>query len=93
MPDNRTWTILDSKNQPFNISPIIYTKIAISFLALYNTTFAYNMVVYLEGTLPTPVHGYSEGVDESGAQLTGTGSNTNGLIIGAARYAINNNHP
>ena len=89
-PDNRTWTILDGQNQPFNINPIIYTKIAISFLALYNTTFAYNMVVYLERTLPT-VHGYSEGVDESGAQLTGTGSNTNGLIIGAARYAINNN--
>ena len=91
LPDNRTWAVLDSKNQPFDISPIIYTKIAISFLALYNTTFAYNMVVYLESTLPTPVHGYSEGVDESEAQLTGTGSNTNGLIIGAARYAIQNN--
>ncbi|MBE3116770.1 DUF3131 domain-containing protein, partial [Candidatus Bathyarchaeota archaeon] len=79
LPDGRTWTILDSKNQPFNINPIIYTKIAISFLALYNTTFAYNMVVYLR-TFHTPVHGYREGVDESGVQLTGTGSNTNGLI-------------
>jgi len=91
LPDNRTWTILGGQNQPFNINPIIYTKIAISFLALYNTPFAYNMVVYLERTLPDPVHGYSEGVDESGAQLTGTGSNTNGLIIGAARYAIQSN--
>jgi len=91
LPDNRTWTILDSKNQPFNINPIIYTKIAISFLALYNTTFAHNMVVYLERTLPDPVHGYGEGVDESGAQLTGAGSNTNGLILDAANYAIQSN--
>ncbi len=46
------------------------------------------MVVYLEWALPDPVHGYSEGVDEAGNQLTSAGSNTNGLIIGAARYAL-----
>ncbi len=91
LPDNRTWTVLDEKGSNYNISPIIYTKIAIGFLAIYNTTYAYNMVVYLEKTLPDPTNGYSEGVDESGAQLTGVGSNTNGLIIGAARYAIQNN--
>ncbi len=91
LPDNRTWTILDTNSQPYNIDPIIYTKIAISFLALYNTTFAYNMVVYLERNLPDPVHGYGEGIDESGNQLAGTGSNTNGLIIEAARFAIQNN--
>ncbi len=90
--DNRTWIILDSNGQPFQIDPIIYTKIAISFLALYNTTFSYNMVVYLERNLPDPVHGYSEGIDESGIQLTSVGINTNGLIIGAARYALQN-HP
>ena len=91
LPDNRTWVILDEKNQPFNISPIIYTKIAVGFLAIYNTTYAYNMNVYLEKALPTPSNGYCEGVAEDGAQLTGTGSNTNGLILGAAKYAIQNN--
>ena len=91
MPDNRTWVILDEKNQPFDISPIIYTKVAIGFLATYNTTYAYNMNVYLEKSLPAPSNGYCEGVTENGTPLNGTGSNTNGLIISAAKYAIENN--
>jgi hypothetical protein len=88
---NQTWVILDENNQPFSISPIVYTKIALGFLAIYNTTYAYNLNVYLEKALPAPEHGYSEGVNEDKQQLTGTGSNTNGLILGAAKYAIQNN--
>jgi hypothetical protein len=91
LPDNRTWVILDEHGADFNISPIIYTKIAMGFLAIYNSTYARGMVVYLERSLPDPSKGYCEGVDESGVQLTGVGSNTNGLIIGAAKYAIQNN--
>ena len=91
LPDNRTWVILDERNSDFNISPIIYTKISLGFLAIYNTTFAKDMAVYLERTLPNPTSGYSEGVDESGMQLQGIGLNTNGLILGAAKYAIQNN--
>ncbi len=34
LPDNRTWVILDETNQPFDISPIIYTKVAMGFLAI-----------------------------------------------------------
>jgi hypothetical protein len=91
LPDNRTWVILDSKGLEYNISPIIYTKISLGFLAIYNTTYARNMAVFLEQSLPDPSRGYCEGVDESGAQLTGVGIHTNGLIIGAAKYAIQNN--
>lgn len=91
LPDGRTWVILDDKYSDFNISPIIYTKMAMGFLAIYNTTYARDMVVYLERALPNPTKGYCEGVDESGAQLTGVGLNSNGLIIGAAKYAIQNN--
>jgi hypothetical protein len=70
---------------------MIYTKVAVSFLALYNTTFAHNMSVYLENTLPDPVYGYCEGVDESGHILPGFGGNTNSLILDAALYVIQNN--
>lgn len=91
LPDGRTWVVLDEKYQNYNISPIIYTKIAMGFLALYNTTYAHDMVVYLERTLPDPTNGYSEGVDESGSQLQGVGLNTNGMILGAAKYSIMNN--
>jgi hypothetical protein len=90
-PDGRTWVVLDISGQNLSITPIIYTKVAMGFLAIYNTTFAKNMCVYLENALPDPTQGYSEGVDESGTPLTGVIHNTNGLILDAALYAIQNN--
>ncbi|MGD0644129.1 MAG: DUF3131 domain-containing protein [Candidatus Bathyarchaeia archaeon] len=90
-PDGRTWVVLNEDGSDFNISPVIYTKVAISFLAIYNTTFATNMVVNLENALPEPSNGYYDGVDASGTVLNTVGLNTNGLIIDAATYAIQNN--
>jgi hypothetical protein len=49
------------------------------------------MVIYLEKTLPDPASGYADGADNSGNFLASTGSNTNGLILDAALYAIQNN--
>ncbi len=88
LPDGRTWT-LDESNS--NTSPLIYSKVALGFLAIYNTTYAKNMSVYLENTLPEPSIGYCEGVDESGHLLERVGSNSNSLILDAALYAIQNN--
>ncbi len=87
-----TWKITQSGNPSYlNMDPVIYNKVAFSFLALYNTTFARNMVVYLEQSLPTPTNGYSDGADNSGNPVSQVGSNTNGLILDAATYAIQNN--
>jgi hypothetical protein len=91
LPENRTWVILDETFQPLDISPVIYTKVAMGFLAIYNSSYAYNMNVHLEQNLPDQSNGFSEGVNEDGLQLTSTGSNTNGLILSAAKYAIKNN--
>lgn len=90
--NNDTWKIIQSGSSSYsNINPIIYNKVAFSFLALYNTTFARNMVVYLEQSLPDPTNGYSDGADNSGNLVSQAGSNTNGLILDAATYAIQNN--
>jgi hypothetical protein len=91
LSDKRTWAILDETSANLTISPIIYTNIAMSFLSIYNTSFAYNMVVYLEKTLPDPTKGYCQGVDETGNQLTGVNVVTNGLILGSALYALQRN--
>ena len=56
-----TWTITGSDSSYLDNHPIIYTKVAFSFLALYNSSFARNMVVYLEQTLPYPSNGYWDG--------------------------------
>jgi hypothetical protein len=88
-PDGTTWKITnDAKTTYFDMNPIIYTKVAFSFLALYNTTYAYNLSVNLEKTLPNPTNGYPAGADTSGQIVPNVGSNTNGLILGAALYAM-----
>ncbi len=93
-PNGGTWKI-QTLNQLgttsyTNINPIIYTKVAFSFLALYNSTYAKDMVIYLEQALPDPSDGYSDGADNAGSILSGVGSNTNGLILDAALYFIQN---
>jgi hypothetical protein len=90
-PNGDTWKITnDLQNTYYNISSIIYTKVAFSFLALYNSTFAQNLVAYLLKMLPNPANGYSDGADNSGQCVPGAGSNTNSLILDAALYAIQN---
>jgi hypothetical protein len=84
--DNQVWAIKIG-NSDTNITPIIYTKTAFSFLALYNTTFSRNMVSYLENQLEAHAIGYYSGIDENEYRLPGTGLHTNGVILGAARYA------
>jgi hypothetical protein len=87
--DDRTWVVRDG-TQDLDMSPIVYTKVAFSFLAIYNTTYAKNMVTYIEDKMANPTDGYSNGVSEEGKLLEATGLHTNGLILSAARYAIQN---
>jgi hypothetical protein len=93
LADGKNWTVTDiNRNILENFNPIIYTKVAMSFLALYNTSFARNMTVYLEKSLPEPSSGYSDGADYTEQDngriiISQIGSNTNGLILEAARYA------
>jgi len=90
MPDGTLWTAGGSGGS-ISSDPVYYTKIAFGFLALYNTTFARNMVISLEQQLPDPTNGYSDGADNSGDVVSDLGSNTNSLILDAALYYIQNN--
>lgn len=88
--DGKTWAVRTGDSN-LDISPIVYTKIAFSFLAVYNTTYARNLVMYIEDQMNNPSNGYDNGIDEAGTVLSTTGLHTNGLIVSAARYAIQNN--
>ena len=94
-PYGDTWKIQNqdglANGNYLKIAPVFYTKVAFSFLALYNTTFAHDMVVCLEQNLPDPAHGYGDGMDNNKNVFGSIGSNTNGLILDAAQYAITNN--
>jgi hypothetical protein len=92
-PNGSTWQITNATQFYFDgISPVIFYKAAFGFLALYNTTYALNMVIALERALPTPTNGYYDGMDTSGSLDAGNpGSDTNSLILDAALYFIQNN--
>ena len=107
LPNNDTWKVKElGKNTYSTLNPIIYYKVALSFLSLYNTTYARDTTIYLERALPRPENGYCDGADFSVSTtensdgtdypaspnnaylVTDVGSNTNGLILGASRYAL-----
>ena len=85
-----TWKITSGSNSYVNMDPVVFNKVAFGFLSLYNTTFARNMLIFLEQHLPDPTNGYSDGVDIRGNIVWSVGSNTNGLILDAALYCIQN---
>jgi hypothetical protein len=94
LPSGATWQVTDIKINPSSINPIIYNKVALGFLALYNTTYARNLSVYLEQSFPPPTKGYTDGADYTAEPwsrqlVENVGSNTNGLILEAAKYALN----
>jgi len=87
-PDGTPWQITTSGGALYSGNAIVYSKVAFSFLALYNSTYAQNTLVYLEKNLPNPTNGYSDGADTTGRAVPGLGSNTNGMILDAAHYAL-----
>jgi len=86
---NKLWTVTyptPSGLKNADIPPIIYTKIAISFLAIYNTQYAEKLAKYLASKTATQ-YGFYEGVDEDGRVITTITDKTNSMIINAVRYA------
>jgi hypothetical protein len=82
---DEAWVVLPEEIS--NMTPMIYTKTAFSFLALYNRPYAVNLCMYLEDKLSVPSSGYYSGMDEDEVSLQTTSLHTNGVIITAARYA------
>ena len=63
-PNGEPWRITDGwGNYCENVHPVVYNKVAFSFLALFGTDFARRMVVWLEDALPEPINGYHDGID------------------------------
>ena len=86
-----TWEVRDTSYNVLSISPVVYLKVALSFMALYNTTYSQSLVGYLIPHIPPSSNGYSCGVDEMGTIIYDVEDKTNSMIISAARYAIENN--
>lgn len=92
--DGCMWVIKtgDSNNVDtvVKITPVVYFKAAIGYLALYNTTYTQNMVKYLLSIIQN-TSGFSLGADENGRVIQSPPDVSNGLIVTAGRYAIATN--
>jgi len=94
LPNGDTWKITEVGYDSYleNRDGVVFSKVAFGFLSIYNSTYAREMCVYIEKNSPESKKGYYEGVDYEGsnpaAWINVINSNTNGLIISAARYAI-----
>jgi len=88
-PNGEPWRITDyAGNLCENRHSIVYNKVAFSFLALFKTSYARNMVVWLEDALPDPVNGYYAGLDNYGGIYLSLSNIGNTLILDAALYAL-----
>jgi hypothetical protein len=92
--DGRMWVVQtgDSNDVDTDVSmtPIVYFKAAMGFLAIYNTSYAQDMVQFLLKQVPYP-GGFGLDVDENGRVIQMAADVSNGLIVSAARYAVSNN--
>ena len=93
LPNNTTWTVTTMDHTPVSINPVVYNKVVYGFLALYNTSYAREAAIYLERCFPAPTRGYPDGADFTVDPLSRelveqVGANSNGLILGAAKYAL-----
>jgi len=88
-PNGEPWLTTDVYgNICENMHSVVYNKVAFSFLALYNTSFARSMVVWLEDALPDPINGYYDGLDNYGHTYLSLSNIANTLILDAALYAL-----
>lgn len=96
LPELGSWKVTTIDRIHYPMKPIIYSKVALSFLALYNTTYAKNLCIYLEKCLPQQSTGWSDGADftiekDNRNIIPNVSCNTNGMILAASRYYIQNN--
>jgi len=92
-PNGQPWEVTGSYPYkviyPFNIyPPVLYNKVAFSYLALFNSTFARNLAIDIEQKCPAPTQGYYDGADTTGNLVDSISTNTNSLILDAALYAL-----
>ncbi len=89
LPDGRTWITQSDEFTDITMTPAVFLKTAIGLASIYSTPFTQNMVNWLEPALNTAA-GYFEGKRESGQTMPIISDKTNGMIINAARYAVEN---
>ncbi len=94
MPDGRMWVVqtgdCNDVDTDVDVTPVVFLKAALGFLAVYNTPYAREMVSYLLERQPSISLGYYTGSNEDGNVITGSRDVGNALIISASKYAINN---
>jgi len=91
LPDGRTWVMTKDETSVISLTPIVFLKVAVGLEAIYRSNFTQSMVSALEPAAYSQ-NGFKDGVSENGQVEPSIVDKTNGMILAAATYAINNNH-
>jgi len=87
-----TWTVTridGGKVQTLDIAPVIYTKAALGFHAVFPSDYTKKLVSWLLSRTDIMTgNGFVEGVSEANELVSDTTDKTNAMIISAARFAI-----
>ncbi len=92
LPNGDMWKITTLGSDTYvDMVPIIYTQVAVSFLAIYNSAYAHNTCVFLEKAMFAPDDGYYVGAEYNvdptrDIFVRSVSGNTNALILAAANY-------
>ncbi len=89
LPDGRTWVVMKDETSAVSATPIVYLKVAVCLDAIYHSNFAQSMVTALEPGAYTQ-NGFRDGSSEKGQIDPSIVDKTNGMIIAASLYVINN---
>jgi hypothetical protein len=86
--NGETWVVYASGKT--DRPPIVYSKIAFAFHAIYNNPYTSLLVNELSGLSVNEVtlRGFYEGKSENGETLNVLSDKTNGMILAAARYYV-----
>jgi hypothetical protein len=90
IPDGQTWVTQRDENTNTDMTPVVFLKAAVGLQVLFDTQFTQNMINDMIPALRTS-NGFLEGKSETGQIVRTVTDKTNGMILSAALYAINNN--
>ena len=64
LPNGNTW-VITTDGSIIVMAPVAYTNVAFGFLALYNNTYAQNLVQFILKWAPSTLGGYDDGTTNS----------------------------
>ena len=88
--NSETWAVT-----PWSCSatPVAYIKVGFGFYALFGTQYALDLINHVNGTFTDWTYGYYDGLNDGQIVVNNIVDRTQGILLAAARYALETSAP